>query len=267
MNSLSVSGKNWILRKFNQEKLDYLKENFSLDEITSKLLSIRQIKEDDVISFLNPSIKNFLPNPNNLIDMNKSTLRAVKAISESEKIGIFGDYDVDGATSTAILGNYFAELNIDYEIYIPDRKKDGYGPTIKSFKELIDKKVKIIFTVDCGTLSFDAINFAKEKNIDVIVLDHHQSEVKLPNAFSIVNPNRLDDQSNLKYLCAAGVTFMFLISLNRELRISKWFDQNKSNEPNLINYLDLVSLGTVCDVVPLVGLNRAIVKQGIKVLK
>ena len=267
MNSLSLSGKNWLLKKYNQEDLSFLKENFSLDEITSKLLSIRKIKKDEVSSFLNPSIKNFLPNPNNLIDMEKSTKRVVEGIRKKEKIGIFGDYDVDGAASTALLGNYFSQLKQEFEIYIPDRKTEGYGPSIKSFQELIKKKVKIIFTVDCGTLSFEAINFAKKNEIDVIVLDHHQSEVKLPNAFSIVNPNRLDDKSNLQYLCAAGVSFMFLVSLNRELRNVSWFDQNKIEEPNLINFLDLVSLGTVCDVVPLIGLNRAIVKQGLKVFK
>ena len=267
MNSLSISGKNWIFKKYNQEDLNFLKESFSLDEITSKLLSIRKIKKEDISSFLNPSIKNFLPNPNILIDMEKTTLRTIKAILNKEKIGIFGDYDVDGATSTALLGNYFSELNLKYEIYIPDRKKEGYGPSVQGFQELINKKVKIIFTVDCGTLSYDAINFAKKEKVDVIVLDHHQSEIKLPSAFSIVNPNRFDDKSNLQYLCAAGVTFMFLVSLNRELRTQKWFEQNNIIEPNLINYLDLVSLGTVCDVVPLTGLNRAIVKQGLKIIK
>ena len=267
MNALSVSGKNWILKKYNQEDVIFMKENFSLDEITSKLLSIRKIKKEDVVSFLNPSIKNFLPNPNNLLDMEKATIRAVKAIENKEKIGIFGDYDVDGATSTALLGNYFSELKLDYQIYIPDRKKEGYGPTIKSFEKLIENNVKVIFTVDCGTLSFEAINFANDKNIDVIVLDHHQSEIKLPKAYSIINPNQLEDRSNLQFLCAAGVSFMFLISLNRELRKKKWFNQNDLLEPDLINYLDLVSLGTVCDVVPLVGLNRAIVKQGLKVIK
>ena len=267
MNSLSVSGKNWILKKYSEEKSKFLKDNFSLDEITAKLLSIRKINNNEVSSFLNPSIKNFLPNPNILIDMDKSTQRTVNAINVKEKLGIFGDYDVDGATSTALLGNYFSALNLEYETYIPDRKKEGYGPTIKSFKELIDKKVKVIFTVDCGTLSFDPINYAKENKVDVIVLDHHQSEIKLPNAFSIINPNRLDDKSNMHYLCAAGVTFMFLVSLNRELRNKNWFNENNISEPNLIEFLDLVSLGTVCDVVPLVGLNRAIVNQGLKVFK
>ena len=267
MSSLSVSGKKWVFKKYSEDKSNFLKENFLLDEITSKLLSIRKIKNEEIKSFLNPSIKNFLPNPYNLVDMEKSTLRTFNAINFKEKLGIFGDYDVDGATSTALLGNYFSELNLEYETYIPDRKKEGYGPSIKSFKKLIDKNVKLIFTVDCGTLSFDAINYAKENKVDVIVLDHHQSEIKLPNAFSIVNPNRIDDKSNMQYLCAAGVSFMFLVSLNRELRNKNWFNENNINEPNLINYLDLVSLGTVCDVVPLIGLNRAIVKQGLKVFK
>ena len=267
MSALSVGGKNWILKKYNQEEISFLKNNFFLDEITSKLLSIRKIKKEEINSFLNPSIKNFLPNPNDLLDMNKSTLRTVSAIENNEIIGVFGDYDVDGATSTALLGKYFTELNLQYQIYIPDRIKEGYGPSIKSFEELINKGVKIIYTVDCGTLSFEAINYAKKNKIDVIVLDHHQSEIKLPDAFSVVNPNRLDDKSNLQYLCAAGVTFMFLVSINRALRLNKWFKKNKINEPNLISYLDLVSLGTVCDVVPLIGLNRAIVKQGLKVLK
>ena len=267
MNSVSVTGKNWILKKFDQEKIIYLKDNFSLDEITAKLLVLRNIKKEDINSFLNPSIKNFLPNPNTLLDMEKSSLRTLKAISNKEKIGVFGDYDVDGATSTALLGRYFDELKLSYEIYIPDRKTEGYGPSIKAFKQLIENNVKIIFTVDCGTLSFEAIDYAKKMNIDVIVLDHHQSEINLPNAYSVINPNRIDDKSNLQYLCAAGVAFMFLVSINKHLRLNDWFNKNLIEEPNLINYLDLVSLGTVCDVVPLIGLNRAIVKQGLKILK
>ena len=267
MNVSSISGKSWILKRYNQEDITFIKENFSLDEITSKLLSLRKIKKEDINSFLNPSIKNFLPNPNILMDMEKSSARAGKSIINNDKIGIFGDYDVDGATSTALLGNYFSELDLNYEIYIPDRKKDGYGPSKNSFQHLINKNVKLIFTVDCGTLSFEAIEFAKKNKIDVIVLDHHQSEIKLPEAFSVVNPNRIDDKSNLKYLCAAGVSFMFLVSLNKYLRSKNWFKKKNLIEPNLLNYLDLVSLGTVCDVVPLIGLNRAIVKQGLKIIK
>ena len=134
MNSLSLSGKEWILKKYSKEDLTFIKENFSLDEITSKLILIRGIKKDEINSFLNPSIKNILPNPNNLLDMEKSTLRTFEAIIKKEKIGIFGDYDVDGAASTALLGNYFSELNLDYEIYIPDRKKKGTGHQLVDLK-------------------------------------------------------------------------------------------------------------------------------------
>jgi len=267
MNTISVSSKNWILRNYNQEDVLFFKENFSLDEIVSKLLSIRNIKKEEVESFLNPSIKNFLPNPETLSDMKKSALRTLDAIKKNQKIGVFGDYDVDGASATALLGNYFSSINIPFEIYIPDRKKEGYGPSIEAFKKLIDNGVNLIFTVDCGTLSFEAINYASENKTDVIVLDHHQSEIILPKAHSIVNPNRFDDKSKLKYLCAAGVSFMFLVSVNRELRASNWFETKNIIEPNLLNYLDLVTLGTICDVVPLVGLNRAIVKQGLKILQ
>ncbi len=267
MNINSVLGKDWISKNYNEETASFLKENFSLSEILSRLIAIRNIKMEEVKLFLNPRIKNLLPNPFILKDMEKAVNRTIKAISKKEKIGIFGDYDVDGATSTAILGNYFTEINQDIEIYIPDRKTEGYGPSRQGFEKLISNGVKLIFTVDCGTMSFDTIDFSQKKNIDVLVLDHHQSELKLPNAFSIVNPNRYDDKSNLNYLCAAGVCLMFLVALNKKLRDLEWFVKNNKKEPNLINFLDLVSLGTICDVVPLTGLNRAIVSQGLEILK
>ena len=265
MNLFSVSGKNWIFKEFNSSDIDFFKTNYFLDEIVAKLLSIRKIKKEDVNLFLKPSIKNILPNPFILKDMDKAINRTVTAITKSEKVGIFGDYDVDGATSTAILGHYFRTLKIEYEIHIPDRKAEGFGPNEKAFSKFIKKGVNLIFTVDCGTLSFEPINFAKNNKIDVIILDHHQSETKLPRAHSVVNPNRFDDRSELNYLCAAGVCFLFLIALNKTLRDLNWFKINKIVEPDLIKVLDLVSLGTVCDVVPLVGLNRAIVRQGLEV--
>ena len=267
MISTSVLGKNWISKNYSEEKVNFLKDNFNLSEIVSKLIAIRNIKVDDVNLFLNPKIKNLLPNPFILKDMEKAVSRTVESIQKKNKIGIFGDYDVDGATSSALLGNFFKSINQDVEIYIPDRKTEGYGPSKKGFEKLIRNESKLIFTVDCGTLSFEAINYSKTKNVDVLVLDHHQSELELPDAHSIVNPNRFDDNSNLKYLCAAGVCFMFLVALNKKLRDLKWFKDNNINEPNLLNYLDLVSLGTVCDVVPLVGLNRAFVKQGLEIFK
>ncbi len=267
MNEPSVTGRKWIFKEFNSQDVDFIKDNFFLDEVTSKLVAIKKIKKENISDFLHPTIKNLLPNPNILKDMEKTVKRTVEAIKNKEVIGIFGDYDVDGASSTALLGKYFLKIKQPYNIYIPDRKSEGYGPSKKGFDKLIGKNSSIIFTVDCGTLSFETIKYAQNKNIDVLVLDHHQSEVKLPNAFSVVNPNRLDDKSNLNYLCAAGVCFMFLIALNMELRNKRWFEKNSLEEPNLIDYLDLVSLGTICDVVPLIDLNRAIVKQGLKILQ
>ena len=267
MKPLSVSGKHWISKEVSYDEINFFKTNFFLDEIVAKLFSIRKVKKEEVKFFLEPLIKNILPNPYVLKDMDKAIDRTEKAIHNKEKIGIFGDYDVDGATSTAILGKYFELLNIPYEIYIPDRINEGFGPNEKGFQKFIKLGVNLIFTVDCGTLSYGPIDFAKKNNIDVIILDHHQSEIKLPAAHSVVNPNRFDDRSDLNYLCAAGVCFLFLVALNKRLRDQKWFLSNSVEEPELMNILDLVALGTVCDVVPLIGLNRAIVHQGLKILK
>ena len=267
MSLISVTGKEWILKKFDNNNLNYLKDNFFLDEFTSKILAIRKINKDQISQFLNPTIKNSLPSPAILKDMDKAINRVYELIKKKQTIAILGDYDVDGASSTAILGNYFKLINIPFIIHIPDRRKEGYGPSKENFKSFIDSNAKLIITVDCGTLSFEPIDFASSNKIDVIVIDHHQSEVKLPDAYSIINPNRIDDESNLNYLCAAGVCFMFLVGLNKKLREENWFENEKIKEPNLIDFLDLVSLGTICDVVPLVGLNRAIVKQGLKVIK
>ena len=163
MNSISVSGKNWISKEFSSSEIDFFKTNFFLDEIVAKLLSIRKIKKEEIKFFLEPLIKNILPNPYILKDMDKAIERSEKAIHNNHKIGIFGDYDVDGATSTAILGKYFDSLNIPFEIYIPDRKNEGFGPNEKAFLKLIDLGVNLIFTVDCGTLSYGPIDFAKKK--------------------------------------------------------------------------------------------------------
>ena len=267
MSLSSVNGKNWIFKKFDSSDIKKFSEEYSLNEIVARLLAIRKKNIENIDLFLNPTIKNLLPNPLHLKDMKMAVERTYQSIKNNELLGIFGDYDVDGATSTALLARFFLSINQKFHTYIPDRKKEGYGPSIKGFKNLINLGVKVIFTVDCGTSSFEPIKVAGDQNVDVIVLDHHQSDIKLPGAYAIVNPNRYDDTSKLNYLCAAGVCFMYLVSLNKKLRETEWFKDKKINEPNLLNFLDLVSLGTVCDVVPLVGLNRAIVKQGLKVLK
>ena len=267
MNFNSITGKNWIFKKFNNTDIKKYTENYSLSEIVAKLLAIRKNNISDINLFLTPTIKDNLPNPLQLKDMQNAVERTFNALKNNELIGIFGDYDVDGATSTALLSRYFITINKKIETYIPDRKNEGYGPSVNGFNNLIKRGVKIIFTVDCGTLSFEPVITAQKKNVDVIVLDHHQSDIKIPNACAVINPNRHDDSSNLNYLCAAGVCFMFLVALNKKLRDEAWFNKNNIREPNILNFLDLVSLGTVCDVVPLIGLNRAIVKQGLKIIK
>tara|TARA_Y100000590_G_scaffold467509_1_gene646631 strand:+ start:101 stop:1852 length:1752 start_codon:yes stop_codon:yes gene_type:complete len=267
MSSASVSGKNWIFKKFNVSDVNKISEDYSLTEIVAKLISIRKKNIDDISSFLDPKIKNLLPNPFQLKDMSSAIERTCKAIVSNETVGIFGDYDVDGASSTALLTRYFSLINQKVITYIPDRRRDGYGPNKAGFDNLIKKGSKIIFTVDCGTMSFEPISFAQKLKIDVIVLDHHQSDTTIPKACAVVNPNRYDDTSGLNYLCAAGVCFVFLVALNKKLRDLNWFKKKKLQEPDILAMLDLVSLGTVCDVVPLIGLNRAIVKQGLKVIK
>ena len=209
MNFSSVSGKSWIFKKFNSSDVLKFSENYSITEIVAKLISIRIKHIADVNSYLNPKIKDLLPNPFNLKDMRNAVNRVYESIINRENIGIFGDYDVDGATSTAILTKYFSLIRHNVNTYIPDRHKEGYGPTKEGFDKLIKLDSKLIFTVDCGTLSFDPINFAKDKNVDVIVLDHHQSDTKLPKALAIINPNIYYDESELKYLCADGVCFVF----------------------------------------------------------
>ena len=267
MNLTSVKGKKWIFKKFDDADIKKYSENLSISEIVAKLISIRKKNINNVDLYLNPTIKNLLPNPSLLKDMNVAIERVYKSILNHEPIGVFGDYDVDGASSTALLVKFFLSINQKIKTYIPDRMTEGYGPTTNSFNSLIKSGSKIIFTVDCGTSSFEAIEFAQKKSVDVIVLDHHQTNITLPKAHAVVNPNRIDDISDLNYLCAAGVTFVFLVGLNKKLRDSNWFKKNNITEPNILQFLDLVSLGTVCDVVPLVGLNRAIVKQGLKVIK
>ncbi len=227
MNYSSVTGKNWIFKKYDNLEVKKFSEDYLVSEIVAKLLSIRKKNIEDINFFLNPKIKNVLPNPFHLKDMKNAVERTYQAICNEQTLGIFGDYDVDGATSTALLSIYFKSLDQKVKTYIPDRKNEGYGPNIPAFEKLINSGSKIIYAVDCGTLSYDPIIYAQKKKIDVIVLDHHQSDIKLPEACAIINPNRFDESSNFKYLCAAGVCFLFLIALNIKLRDSGWFNKKK----------------------------------------
>jgi single-stranded-DNA-specific exonuclease len=265
MSNHSVQGKEWVLKDFNKNLAEYISKEYDLDFLTSRLLANRNIHQKNIENFLNPKIKNFLPNPYNFKDMGKGLETISRHIKNKNKICIFGDYDVDGATSSGIMSKYLGQLNIDHFVFIPDRQKDGYGPSIKTFTNIINKNVNLIIALDCGTTSFEAIEYARSKNIDVVVIDHHKSQETFPAANAIINPNRIDETGDYYYLCAAGVLFVFLVGLNKILRENYYFNKTMVQEPNLLDLLDLVMMGTVCDVVPLMDLNRAFVYQGLKV--
>jgi len=265
MSNHSVQGKEWVLKDFDKNLAEYISKEYDLDFLTSRLLANRNINQKNIENFLNPKIKNFLPNPYNFKDMGKGLETISRHIKNKNKICIFGDYDVDGATSSGIMSKYLEQLNIDHFVFIPDRQKDGYGPSVKTFTNIINKNVNLIIALDCGTTSFEAIEYARSKNIDVVVIDHHKSQETFPAANAIINPNRIDETGDYYYLCAAGVLFIFLVGLNKILRENYYFNKTKVQEPNLLDLLDLVMMGTVCDVVPLMDLNRAFVYQGLKV--
>ena len=260
----SYTDSKWQVKTFDERQAELISQKFEVSNLIAKLFSIRNISIDDIASYLNPTLKDNMPDPNILMDMEKACERILLALKNNEKIAIFGDYDVDGSTSTSCLIKYFNLLGVEVVYHIPDRFTEGYGPNKEAFQKFIDQNINIIFTLDCGTLAYNEIKFAKDNNIDVIVIDHHQPEINLPEAYAMINPNRLDDTTNLGYLAAVGVTFMFIVGLNRKLRESKWFD-NILKEPNIISLLDMVSLGTICDVVPLVGINRLLVQKGLEV--
>ena len=264
---LSLTNQCWKLKNFNERQIEKISQNYNFSYLLAKLFNIRNIDISDIDQYINPSLKDHMPDPYNLVDMEKACIRIYDSICNNEKIAIFGDYDVDGSTSTSIIINYFRLLGIDLEYHIPNRFTEGYGPSKEVFSKFKKNNVKVIITVDCGTMSYDEMEFAKKEKLDVIVLDHHQPEITLPEAYAIVNPNRLDDKSNLNYLAAVGVTYFFLIALNRKLRSENWFANNDLVEPNMMSFLDIIALGTICDAVPLRGINRLLVIKGIEVMK
>ena len=263
-NKKSLLSRRWKLCDFDERNIIYFSQTFNLKYIVSKLLSIRGVDKDYIENFLNPNINNDIPNPAKLKDIEKATLRVIKAIEKKERIGIIADYDVDGSTSASILFKFLKNFTSSIILKIPNRLVDGYGPNIKLMKEMLDNKIDLLFTLDCGTTSNEIIDNKEFKKIDVIVIDHHLSEIKLPNVLAIINPNRVDDTSDYTQLAAVGVTFLFLMYLRKKLREFNKFDEIK--EPNLLSYLDLVALGTVCDVVELKRYNRFFVQKGLELI-
>jgi single-stranded-DNA-specific exonuclease len=234
-------------------------QRYQYPDLLAQLLTQRWPHIDTIPRHLSPTLKEFLPNPNHLQDMDQAVTRLEQALQNKEKICVFGDYDVDGATSTALLLNFFRDIGYPIDFYIPDRQKEGYGPSKSAFDILNKRGTNVVITVDCGTTAFEAMDHAKTLGLDVIIVDHHRPEATLPKSIALVNPYHPQKPSPHNYLAAVGVTFLLLVALAKKLK-------DRMPIPDLRSYLDLVALGTVCDVVPLKGVNRAYVRQGLKVL-
>lgn len=261
---ISASGRTWRLREADMRQVMAMSQKYGLSQTLAQLLVVRGIELEEAEDFLNPTLKNYLPDPSHLLDMDKAVARIAHAIRMRETIAIWGDYDVDGATSSALLLRYFRSLGIEPLIYIPDRMKEGYGLNSAGLLGLRAQGATLAISVDSGTLSFEPIEAASEAGLDVIVVDHHLGDSKRPKACALINPNRLDENSPHRHLAAVGVAFLLLVALNKKLREEGFFANIP--EPDLRQWLDIVALGTICDVVPLIGVNRALVTQGLKVM-
>ncbi len=258
---LSVLNNIWEIKESSEKDSLYLSQKKDIDITIANLLTNRGINVDNYDNFVNPSLKNQLPDPAILQDCDKVCKIVADAIEAKEKITIYGDYDVDGGTSTAVFVRLLRAVNADVDFYIPNKLTEGYGPNSEAFKKLKEKGTDLLITVDCGISAFDAIEKAEFKTI---IIDHHMAEKRLPKADAIVNPKRLDDNSDLDGLAGVGVSFLVCVAINRELEQRGFFKDLE--KPNLMNCLDLVALGSVCDVMKLTELNRVFVAQGLKVL-
>jgi single-stranded-DNA-specific exonuclease len=261
----SASGKRWRLRQADERLGQAHAQALEVPEILGRLLAAREVPLGAGASYLKPTLKDLLPDPSVLRDMDCGAGRLADAVVDGQPIAIFGDYDVDGATSSALLARFLRSVGGDVRVYIPDRLIEGYGPNAPALLKLADEGARVAITVDCGISAFEPLQAAADAGLDVIVVDHHEAEAALPVAFAVINPNRLDEDRALGYLAAVGVAYLLVVATNRELRLRGWY-QDKHAEPDLLQWLDIVALGTVCDVVPLKGLNRAFVFQGLKVM-
>jgi single-stranded-DNA-specific exonuclease len=241
-------------------------QRHEIPELLARILAGRNVEADAVDAFLDPTIKRTMPDPNVLTAMPEAATRIADAVVRCESIAIFGDYDVDGATSAAVLARFLRHCGVEPIIHIPDRLFEGYGPNVEAVRALAARGATLLVAVDCGTTSIEPLSEAKTLGMDVVVIDHHQADETLPPATAIVNPNRRDDLSGLGYLAAVGLVFMTVVAVNRELRARGFWSEARP-EPDLLTFLDDVALGTVADVVPLIGLNRAFVAKGLLVLR
>lgn len=258
----SASDQRWMSRldQAGQNRALAMAQVHGIPELIARVLTGRGVGIDDAPEFLDPTIRQLMPDPYVMTACEAACERIAAAIERKEKIAIFGDYDVDGASSSALMYRFLAHFGVQAEIYIPDRIFEGYGPNPAAMQQLVENGASLIITVDCGSTSHESLEKAKELGADVVVIDHHQVGSSLPHCVALVNPNREDDISGLGHLCAAGVVFLVLVA---SLRLLKQKGVREAHTLNLLNWLDIVALATVCDVVPLKGLNRAYVVKGL----
>jgi single-stranded-DNA-specific exonuclease len=256
--SRSFSGRRWRLAESDEAAVRALAERQQISLVLARLLSVRGVSA--AADYLDPTLKKLLPEPSRLKDMDKAVARTLAAVERGERIAVFGDYDVDGSCSAALLYDFFEAVAAPPRLYIPDRLSEGYGPSARALLALQEEGAGLVITVDCGAGAAEALEAARSAGLDVVVLDHHAVERAAP-AFAQVNPNQPSDSSGQGQLCAAGVVFLFAVALNRALRKAGFYAARP--EPDLRAALDLVGLATVCDVMPLIGVNRAYVRQGL----
>jgi single-stranded-DNA-specific exonuclease len=263
----SATGRAWRdrLDARGQARALAIAQRHGVPELLARVLAGRGVELDAVEAYLNPSIRGLMPDPHVLTAMAAAAARIADAVERSERVAIFGDYDVDGATAAALLMRYLRDAGLDPIVHIPDRIFEGYGPNVDAIRSFAERGASLLITVDCGTTSLGALGEAKTLGLDTVVIDHHQADEDLPPAVAIVNPNRADDLSGLGHLAAVGLTFLALVAVSRELR-RRGFWETRS-EPDLLSLLHLVAFGTVADVVPLIGLNRAFVAKGLIALR
>ena len=259
----SILGQPWRWRALAADARD---PGFQPDDLVTQLLLARGVARNEIDANRAPSIRGFMPDPSIFNDMDKAAKRLADAVEAKEAVTVFGDYDVDGATSAALMIRLLRGLGLDPQAYIPDRLMEGYGPSGEALVRIAQGGADLIVTVDCGAQAFEALDMARDAGVDVIVVDHHQCATALPYALALVNPNRLDEIDGKRHghLAAVGVAFLLGAALLRELRGRRFFAERA--EPKLLDLLDLVALGTVADVAQLKGLNRAFVAQGLKVM-
>lgn len=264
MERRSITQAIWHDPAVDSARVDGLVDATGMPIAVAIIAAGRGLKRDTIEGWLAPKIRDLMPDPSTMTDMDKLVARLVKAVENKEKIGIFGDYDVDGACSATLLHDILTPLGCEISIHIPDRMDEGYGPNLPALLKLKAEGCNLIITVDCGITAHAPIAGAVEQGVDVLIIDHHIAGPDLPRAHAVVNPNRLEEDGSLGYLSAAGVCFMVMAGLLRVLRQSGMFEE--TDEPNLKASLDLVALATICDMVPLLGLNRALVRTGLAVM-